>query len=48
MVWAHGGGQVSGSGANELYDGTHFAREGVVLVTATGVLEQRVSCIWRN
>ena len=33
MVWAHGGGQVSGSGANRLYDGTHFAREGVVLVT---------------
>ena len=33
MVWAHGGGQISGSGANELYDGGHFAREGVVLVT---------------
>ena len=34
MIWAHGGGQVSGSGANQLYDGTHFARDGVVLVTA--------------
>lgn len=33
MLWLHGGGQVSGSGANELYDGTHFAREGVILVT---------------
>ena len=33
MVWAHGGGQVSGAGSNELYDGTHFAREGVVLIT---------------
>ncbi len=33
MVWAHGGGQISGSGANALYDGGHFAREGVVLVT---------------
>lgn len=33
MVWAHGGGQVSGSGANATYDGTHFAKDGVVLVT---------------
>lgn len=33
MVWAHGGGQVSGSGANPVYDGTHFAKDGVVLVT---------------
>ena len=33
MVWAHGGGQISGSGANSLYDGTHFANDGVVLVT---------------
>ena len=33
MVWAHGGGQTSGTGANPLYDGGHFAREGVVLVT---------------
>ncbi len=33
MVWAHGGGQVSGAGSNKLYDGTQFAREGVVLVT---------------
>jgi carboxylesterase type B len=33
MVFAHGGGQVSGSGATSLYDGTHIAREGIVLVT---------------
>ena len=33
MVWAHGGGQVSGSGADAIYDGGHFAQEGVVLVT---------------
>ena len=33
MVWAHGGGQISGTGANALYDGGHFAKEGVVLVT---------------
>ena len=33
MVWAHGGGQVTGSGAAPLYDGTHFAKEGVVLIT---------------
>ena len=33
MVWLHGGGQVSGSGASGLYDGTHFASDGVVLVT---------------
>lgn len=32
MVWAHGGGQVSGAGSAPLYDGAHFAREGVVLV----------------
>ena len=31
MVWVHDGGQVSGSGADN--DGTHFAEEGVVLVT---------------
>jgi para-nitrobenzyl esterase len=31
MVWAHGGGQISGSGADN--EGTHFAQEGVVLVT---------------
>ncbi|MDC0213173.1 carboxylesterase family protein [Gammaproteobacteria bacterium] len=33
MVWAHGGGQISGTGASAVYDGTHFAKEGVVLVT---------------
>ena len=33
MVWAHGGGQVSGSGAAEIYDGTHFTKQGVVVVT---------------
>lgn len=33
MVWAHGGGQVSGTGSQAIYDGTHFAKEGVVLVT---------------
>ena len=33
MVWAHGGGQVTGTGSSAVYDGTHFAKEGVVLVT---------------
>ncbi|MDA0791357.1 MAG: carboxylesterase family protein [Proteobacteria bacterium] len=33
MVWAHGGGQTSGTGSSSIYDGTHFARDGVVLVT---------------
>ena len=33
MVWAHGGGQISGSGASAVYDGTQFARDGVVLIT---------------
>ncbi len=33
MVWAHGGGQISGTGASSFYDGTHFAKEGAVLVT---------------
>ncbi len=31
MVWVHGGGQISGSGADN--DGLQFAKEGVVLVT---------------
>ncbi len=31
MVWIHGGGFVGGTGAR--YDGTHFAENGVVLVT---------------
>ena len=33
MVWVHGGGQVTGSGTEPLYDGTNFARDGVVLIT---------------
>ena len=33
MVWMHGGDQLSGSGSQPLYDGSQFAREGVVLVT---------------
>ena len=33
MVWAHGGAQVAGTGTSAVYDGTHFAKEGVVLVT---------------
>ncbi|HET9159863.1 MAG TPA: carboxylesterase family protein [Caulobacteraceae bacterium] len=31
MVWIHGGSNISGSGAN--YDGSKFARDGIVLVT---------------
>ncbi|WP_188987972.1 carboxylesterase/lipase family protein [Saccharopolyspora thermophila] len=33
MVFVHGGGFVSGSSRSPLYDGTAFARDGVVLVT---------------
>ncbi|MFD5831351.1 carboxylesterase/lipase family protein [Lentzea sp. NPDC060358] len=33
MVFVHGGGFVAGSGRTELYDGSAFARDGVVLVT---------------
>ncbi|MFH8983643.1 carboxylesterase/lipase family protein [Streptomyces varsoviensis] len=33
MVFIHGGGFVSGSGASRAYDGTRFAQDGVVLVT---------------
>jgi len=33
MVWIYGGGYVIGSGASKLYDGTAFARDGVILVT---------------
>ena len=33
MVWIHGGGHRFGSSASPLYDGTEFARDGVVLVS---------------
>lgn len=33
MVFIHGGSFTSGSGAVPIYDGTRFARDGVVLVT---------------
>jgi para-nitrobenzyl esterase len=33
MVWIHGGGLVNGSGTAALYDGTHLAQQGVVVVT---------------
>ncbi|TDO22500.1 carboxylesterase/lipase family protein [Pedobacter duraquae] len=33
MVWIHGGGFVGGSGAQTDFSGTHFARQGVILVT---------------
>jgi para-nitrobenzyl esterase len=33
MVWIHGGGDVEGSSANRYYDGTAFARDGIVLVS---------------
>jgi len=33
MVWVHGGGFRSGSGACPLYDGDAFVRDGIVLVT---------------
>jgi para-nitrobenzyl esterase len=33
MVWIHGGAFRAGSGAIPTYDGTHFARDGVVCVT---------------
>src|SRR6516225_9237074 len=32
MVWIHGGGLVSGTGGDPLYDGTELARDGVVVV----------------
>ncbi|NWG45984.1 MAG: carboxylesterase family protein [Alphaproteobacteria bacterium] len=33
MVWIHGGGFFNGAGSVPYYDGTAFAREGIVLVT---------------
>ncbi|MFY9608570.1 MAG: carboxylesterase family protein [Blastocatellia bacterium] len=33
MVWIHGGALTRGSGANRTYDGTAFAKKGIVLVT---------------
>lgn len=33
MVWIHGGALTRGSGANRVYDGTNFAKKGLVLVT---------------
>src|SRR3546814_16145926 len=33
MVWIHGGAHVVGSGTFPVFDGTAFARQGVVLVT---------------
>ncbi len=33
MVWIHGGAFMRGSGALATYDGSHFARDGVVCVT---------------
>ncbi|MDY7084113.1 MAG: carboxylesterase family protein [Actinomycetota bacterium] len=33
MVFVHGGGFVAGSGSSAVYDGSAFARDGVVLVT---------------
>ncbi|MFE9258151.1 carboxylesterase/lipase family protein [Streptomyces sp. NPDC006879] len=33
MVWIHGGGLTRGSSAVPVYDGTSFARDGIVLVT---------------
>ncbi len=32
-VWIHGGAFVQGSGGNGLFDGTNFAKDGVILVT---------------
>ncbi len=33
MVWIHGGAHRFGSGSSPIYDGTQFARDGIVLVT---------------
>ncbi len=33
MVWIYGGGYITGASSISIYDGTHFARHGVVLVS---------------
>jgi para-nitrobenzyl esterase len=33
MVWIHGGGNVDGTGSQTYYDGSAFARQGVVLIS---------------
>ena len=33
MVWIHGGGYTGGAGSGGIYDGTHLASQGIVLVT---------------
>jgi para-nitrobenzyl esterase len=33
MVWIHGGGLISGTGGDPIYDGSALARDGVILVT---------------
>ena len=33
MVWIHGGGHTAGAGSLDFYDGTRFARDGVILVS---------------
>ena len=33
MVWIHGGGHTAGFGSLDFYDGTRFARDGVILVS---------------
>ena len=33
MVWIHGGGLITGTAGDPLYDGSALARDGVVVVT---------------
>ncbi|HEX7947978.1 MAG TPA: carboxylesterase family protein [Phenylobacterium sp.] len=33
MVWIHGGAFIQGAGSSPIYDGTHFAERGVILVS---------------